>query len=163
LAASSGAIVLLAPSNSWALELETLDTQTGESLLRITRAIYPHATMDDAVYALVVKDLDAAASGDPSLAEMLRNGAAGLNEAAGGDFGSLDAEAQTRMLVKIQDEGFFQKIRGTAVVSLYNNELAWAHFGYEGPSFNKGGYLKRGFDDLQWLPGPPAEASPPAA
>ena len=26
-----------------------------------------------------------------------------------------------------------------------------------------GGYLTRGFDDLNWLPDPPADASPPAA
>jgi hypothetical protein len=24
--------------------------------------------------------------------------------------------------------------------------------GYEGPSFDKGGYLERGFNDLDWLP-----------
>lgn len=163
LAASSGAIALLAPSRTWALELETLDAETGKALLQITRVIYPHETMDDAVYALVVKDLDAAASGDASVAEMLRAGVADLNGKAGGDFGSLDAATQTRVLGEIQDGAFFQKIRGTAVVALYNNQLAWAHFGYEGSSFDKGGYLKRGFDDLQWLPEPPAEVSPPVA
>jgi hypothetical protein len=26
--------------------------------------------------------------------------------------------------------------------------------GYEGPSFDKGGYLNRGFNDLDWLPDP---------
>ena len=57
---------------------------------------------------------------------------------------------------------FFEKIRSTAVVSLYNNELAFAHFGYEGEAFSKGGYLERGFNALTWLPAPSAEASPAA-
>ena len=58
--------------------------------------------------------------------------------------------------------GFFALIRSTSVNSLYSNELAYQHFGYEGASFPKGGYLMRGFNDLKWLPAAPAEASPSA-
>jgi hypothetical protein len=61
-----------------------------------------------------------------------------------------------------QDSAFFQKVRGQTVVSLYNNPLAWRHFGYEGASAEFGGYLERGFDDLNWLPQPPEDASPKA-
>jgi hypothetical protein len=46
-------------------------------------------------------------------------------------------------------------------LALYNNPLVWQAFGYEGASFDHGGYLERGFDDLGWLPDPPPEASPP--
>lgn len=49
------------------------------------------------------------------------------------------------------------------MVALYNNELAFAHFGYEGNAFpfqKGGGYLLRGFNDLKWLPNPTAQASP---
>jgi hypothetical protein len=47
------------------------------------------------------------------------------------------------------------------VVSLYNNELAFAHFGYEGNAFEHGGgYLQRGFNDLTWLSPPSDKASP---
>jgi len=34
--------------------------------------------------------------------------------------------------------------------------------GYEGPSFDKGGYINRGFDDLDWLPAALIEESPDA-
>ena len=37
------------------------------------------------------------------------------------------------------------------VVSLYNQPEVWEKFGYEGESASKGGYIKRGFDDIQWL------------
>ncbi len=47
---------------------------------------------------------------------------------------------------------FFATVRGDIVVSLYNNPLVWRHFGYEGASFDDGGYLERGFDDIGWLP-----------
>src|ERR1700716_2004039 len=134
--ASSTALITLAPSRVWALELKALDERTGKVLLVFTRQIFPHAKLDDAVYALVVKDLDA--------------------EAAGKD-------RQSEITASLAKTPFFEKVRGKAVVSLYNNELAFAHFGYEGNAFQKGGgYLLRGFNDLKWLPAPSAKASPAA-
>jgi len=38
------------------------------------------------------------------------------------------------------------------VVSLYNQHDVWTKLGYEGPSWEKGGYLERGFNDIDWLP-----------
>jgi len=46
----------------------------------------------------------------------------------------------------------FQKIRGDLVVSLYNQKELWPKFGYEGSSAEHGGYIKRGFADIDWLP-----------
>ena len=43
------------------------------------------------------------------------------------------------------------------VVALYDDHEVWELLGYEGPSFDKGGYLDRGFDDLDWLPDPRVE------
>ena len=37
------------------------------------------------------------------------------------------------------------------VVSLYNQKAVWPKFGYEGSSADKGGYINRGFDDIDWL------------
>ena len=47
---------------------------------------------------------------------------------------------------------FFQKVRGDLVVSLYNQKELWPKFGYEGSSAEHGGYIKRGFADIDWLP-----------
>ncbi len=160
IAASSGILGMLAPSQTWALELTTLDKTTAETLLHATRYIYPHKTLDDAVYALVVKDLDSAAS-DKDTEKLLTEGVAALNKSAGGDWLAADSDKQFSTLDNMSDSDFFQKIRGTAIVSLYNNEMAWAHFGYEGDAWTKGGYLTRGFNDLKWLPDPPKNASPP--
>ena len=161
IAASSGTLSLLAPSRTWALELSNLDATSGQILLLATRHIYPHATLDDAVYALEVKELDKAAA-DDATAKMLTKGVAALNLGADGDWYAAEDEKQLDILSKMSDSEFFQKIRGTAVVALYNNDMAWAHFGYQGDAWSEGGYLERGFNDLSWLPDPPAEASPPA-
>ena len=161
--ASSTALITLAPSRVWALELKVLDERTGNALLVFTRQIFPHAKLDDAVYALVVKDLDAEAAGSADVKNLLTEGAAGIDKAAGGDFTAAAKDKQSEIPASLAKTPFFEKVRGKAVVSLYNNELAFAHFGYEGNAFQKGGgYLLRGFNDLKWLPAPSVKASPVA-
>lgn len=161
--ASSTALIALAPSRAWALELKALDQPTGNTLLVFTRQIFPHAKLDDAVYALVVKDLDTEAAGSADVKKLLTEGAAGLDKAAGGSFVTAPKEKQAEITASLAKTPFFEKVRGKSVGSLYNNELAFAHFGYEGNAFQKGGgYLLRGFNDLKWLPAPSAAASPAA-
>jgi len=160
LAMTSGSIALLAPSRSWALELNSLNDHTGKTLLQFCRHLYPHADLEDAVYALVVKDLDASAADDPDIRMLLQSGVQDLDSAAGGDWLSIGDDAQFLYVDSLQGTPFFEKLRGTAVVSLYNNDMAFAHFGYEGKKGNAG-YLHRGFDDLTWLPDLPDKASGP--
>lgn len=158
---SSGALLALAPSRAWALELKTFDANTGKSLLMLTRYIYPHDKLDDAVYALVVKDLDAEAGTTEATKTLLTGGVAGLDKANGGNWLGAPRDKQAALVKSIAGTPFFEKVRGKAITSLYNNDLAFAHFGYEGNAWRKGGgYLKRGFNDLKWLPNPPEKASP---
>ena len=154
---SSGPIALLAPSQTWALPMTALDTDSGNKLLVMIRRIYPHDTLEDAAYAFSVKALDERASKDPGVADALRQGLATL-DAKG--WGKLDEAGQVKVLEGIQETDFFAIVRSTSVNTLYSSELAYAHFGYEGASFPKGGYLLRGFNDLTWLPNPPEAASP---
>lgn len=153
LAFASGPIALLAPSRSWALSLETLTSRQGEMLLAITRHIFPHPDLEDAAYALTVKSLDGKA-GDASVREQLENGMAELDAAAGGDWLALDEAARLERLSALAGTPFFELVRGDAIVSLYDNPLAYVHFGYGGAE-GDGGYLMKGFNDLTWLPDPP--------
>ena len=64
------------------------------------------------------------------------------------------ADEQLLALQAIEGSDFFELVRSTAVVEVYSDERTWQVCGYEGPSFDQGGYLHRGFDDLAWLPDP---------
>ena len=163
LAATSGVLATLAPSTSWAMMTKVLNDAEASAILKVARGIFPHDTLDDAVYALVVKDLDAAAAGDAGVAKLLRDGLKELDKLASGNWAGLDYVQRENLVIKMAGSPFFEKIRGTSVVSLYNNDMAWAHFGYEGESFDHGGYFDRGFQDLDWLPEPSADASPAKA
>jgi hypothetical protein len=158
--AVSSILATLAPSRAWALELQGLDTHQGEVLLAMTRQIYPHATLDSAVYALVVKSLDDKAKADPKVRQQLADGVKQLDAKAGSNWLTRAPDAQAQDVQALAGTDFFHTVRSTAVVALYSNTMAYAHFGY-GAAQGDGGYLTQGFNNLSWLPDPPAGASGP--
>jgi hypothetical protein len=144
----------------WTASLKTLTAHEGEALLKMARQIFPHDRLDDSYYIKVVEDLDGEASSKPATAKMIHAGVANLDHSAKGKFAAQPADDQVAALKKIQHTPFFEKVRSTEMVSLYNNEEVWKVFGYQGASYRFGGYLHHGFNDLTWLPEPPEAASP---
>ena len=153
-------LAALAPSRAWALELGALSAPEGNAVLAFAQTLYPHRTLPTAVYAFVVRDVDKAAAGDAAKAATLHDGVKSLDAAAGGSFVAATPEARLAAARKLEGTPFFSMVRSTCITSLYDNELAYAHFGYQGASWPKGGYKHRGFNDLTWLPNPPEDASP---
>jgi len=158
-------IAMLAPSRAWAVELTHIDQAQADAIMTLARTLYPHKTLPDAVYALAAKDVDAKAT-DQKTMDVIKNGVAKLNDAAQGKWAgntSLSDAQRTAIVEANQTDPFVLLVRTQCVTSLYNNDMSFAHFGYEGEAFSKGGYVGRGFNDLTWLPNPPASASPPVA
>ncbi|MNW11081.1 hypothetical protein D3C71_2084400 [compost metagenome] len=52
---------------------------------------------------------------------------------------------------EIETTPFFRETRSALMFGLYDNKTLFPLFGYEGSSVEKGGYLARGFNDLDWL------------
>ena len=159
--AAGTVLASLAPSPVWALELKTLSKTEGETLMAMGRVLYPHKKLPDAVYALLAKDLDAKAAGDATAATQIRDGIKSLDQAAGGSFAKAAAPRKLQIVKAMEGQPFFNTVRGQCVTSLYDNDMAFAALGYPGSSWEKGGYITRGFQDLKWLPAPSAQASPP--
>jgi hypothetical protein len=118
-----------------------------ETVTAAARAMYPHAGLSDRVYARVAAKL---AEGDDAV---VAEGVAS-QDAGGTPFVELDERARLEALRAIEGSVFFELVRTTAVVEVYTDRETWDLLGYEGPSFAKGGYIERGFDDLDWLPEP---------
>ena len=153
--ATGSVLATLAPSPVWAVELKTLSKAEGQTLMAMGRTLYPHKKLPDAVYALLAKDLDGKADAS------MRAGIKALDDAAGGSFVKADAAKRLQVVKAIEGTPFFNTVRGQCVTSLYDNDMAYAVFGYPGSAWEKGGYITRGFQDLKWLPAPSKEASPP--
>ena len=158
--ATGTVLAALAPSPVWALELKQLTTAEGQTLMAMGRVLYPHKKLPDAVYALLTKDLDAKAAADAGVAKQLRSGIESLNNAASGSFDKVSDARKLEIVKALEGTPFFATVRGQCVTSLYDNDMAFAVFGYPGSAWEKGGYITRGFQDLKWLPAPSLAASP---
>ncbi len=154
-AAVTPAGVIVGADGAWATTSETLKPDTFATLVQMSRDLYPHDSLEDKFYAAAVSGLDAAAKTDEALKTMLEDGAAALAKGAkdlGADsYAMLKDEAQRLGLIKASATDFMQKVRGNLVTGIYNNKEVWPIFGYEGESASKGGYINRGFNDLDWV------------
>ena len=150
---ASGA--LIHTSEAWGLEVKNLKPETMQALIKIARDIYPHDRIADKFYAIAMKSFDDKAS-DAAVKKGFEDGVAGLDAAAkkahGVNYVNVGWEGQrTKLLEAVESTPFFQGIRGNLVVGLYNQKDVWPLFGYEGESASKGGYINRGFNDINWL------------
>jgi hypothetical protein len=132
---------LLASETQPTIILSFLTPAEAEAVLTLSRLIYPHSFLEDEHYLQALQSLDEKASNDAALGKTLKDGAALLAK-----------QTSIALTDTIQQAPIFQSLRGHLVVALYNNKNVWPLFGYEGPSFPKGGYLHRGFNDINWLP-----------
>jgi len=155
--AAGSPLALLAPSRTWAVELTSLTSAEGVTLLAAARTIAPHDKLEDAAYAFVIRALDTAAAKDEALHKQLEEGVASL----GAGFAGAPEDERVEALRKLEPTPFFQNLRVQTLQVLYSTPLAYACFGYEGEAFSKGGYLQRGFNDLHWLPDVPLADSGP--
>lgn len=141
----------------YALDLKSLNDSAGKTLVRMARDIFPHDKVPDKLYAAAIAPYDQQAASDPKLKALLNKGVAQLNAAAISRYGKAYADIpgegeRVVLLYEIEQGEFFQKVRGDLIFGLYNNKDVWPLFGYEGSSWEKGGYLNRGFNDINWLP-----------
>ena len=158
----SGTTTILASNGAWAMDLKALSPSEAETLLKMTRQLYPHRMLGDIYYAEVVEAFDTKMQADSTLKGLVTEGVAGLDRVYGVPWLVLSEGYQIDALKRIEKSEFFQTLRGHTVVALYNNKNIWPNFGYQGSSAQDGGYLFRGFQDAGWTMQPDAEASPPA-
>ncbi|MGS1093385.1 gluconate 2-dehydrogenase subunit 3 family protein [Aquamicrobium terrae] len=144
---------VISPEHAWGLETSALKPETMATLIQMARDIYPHDQVPDRFYAIAVKTHDEQAGKDTAHKDLIESGIADLDKRAGeGGYRGLGwEEERVEVLKQIEETPFFQAIRGGLVVGLYNQKELWPIFGYEGESYSKGGYITRGFDDIEWL------------
>ena len=151
-AATGGRVLTDAQSSSDA----PLGPEDLRVLVKFARDLFPHDRLLDEYYSAAIAGLEGEAKKDSATRNLLAGGVAELNRlamaAAGKPYADVTDE-NTRVAVIKQVEGkpFFTKVYGGAIVGLYNNPNVWPKFGYEGPSSAKGGYINRGFSDIDWL------------
>ena len=147
----TGVGFIAAPNAAWALEVTVITSEQMATLVQMARDIYPHDQVADRFYAIAVKGYDS--EGTKGLVSA---GVAELDAAAKaqGHTNYLSIgweEDRVKVLQAVEGTAFFQTVRAGLVTGLYNQKEVWPIFGYQGESFSQGGYIDRGFDDIDWL------------
>lgn len=135
-------------ASSEAVELKSLNRTQARVLLSVTRTMFPHDFLPDDQYLKIVGTIDAKAAADQGVASMVNEALASFPV----DFTAADEGKREDYLRSLEESPFFGIIYEEAIVGLYGNPMVSALLGFEGSSVEHGGYLKRGFDDISWLP-----------
>ena len=149
--AVTGAGFIAAPNAAWAVEVTVITPDQMATLLQMARDIYSHDQVPDPFYAVAVKGYDS-----EDMKALVAEGVTALDAAArAAGFDSYVAagweEDRVKLLQGIATTPFFQTILSGVVTVLYNQKEVWPIFGYQGESFSQGGYIERGFNDIDWL------------
>jgi hypothetical protein len=133
--------------------LKALSANEGHSLLMMARTLFPHDFLGDNYYMNIVNSIDAKAAADANTKSMVQDGIKMLDSYAG-KFSAQSEASRTSFLQSVEKSraGFFGMVYGETVGGLYGNQDIWKIIGFEGSAVEKGGYINRGFNDINWLP-----------
>ncbi len=140
----------------WTGGLATLSTADAEILLSAVQTLYPHENLDPLIYRRVIIHFDRLAAAEKA-ASLFAVFCESLRQAEPLPFSDLSESYRIQALKRIELEPAFFFVQRMAVRYLYDDVEVWAAFGYEGASVHLGGYVTRGFNDLDWLPPLPNE------
>jgi hypothetical protein len=113
--------------------------------------LFPIPELGAGPYQRVAAGIAAAVRGQLPQFTQVHEGIEQLDAAAGGSFLDLPEPAQVEQLQQIEAGEFFQFVYAAVRSGLFDDREVWALLGYEGSSLEKGGYLNRGLNDIDWL------------
>jgi len=146
--AAGGALLSVFPGCALEAGISKTDTQ---ALLRVARLLYPHDDLRDEVYKEALLPLRERAVATDNLAEVLHFGLEELDRVVGGEWSTAPEDVQVDALKRIENGIFFDTVQDDVRTELYLHPETWKLLGYEGSSVEYGGYINRGFDDIDWL------------
>lgn len=141
--------------------LRVLAADDAQMLLRVCRRVLPLDGVSDAAFWSAVMALDANAAEHVAEGKLLMDGARAMRNHLGEGWATAPDAAIDAYLESAQGASLLQPVLAVAVPVFVALPEVWAVVGYEGESLSKGGYLRRGFNDLAWLPEPSADAAGP--
>lgn len=134
-----------------------LPADAAARLVRVIRVAFPHRAVPDGPYVRTAEHILGLVSTDAYQTALLGQGLDGLDAVRDAPFGELSDDDALTVLRSVEHTPFFVLVRSSTVTFMYSDPELWEAVGYEGPSSHLGGYVDRGFDDLDWLPDPRIE------
>lgn len=148
------ATTTIGPAGSWAASGVSAEQRL--TLIRMARDIYPHDDfLPDEPYVAAVDTILGDAAKNEATRKLVAGGLADLEGRSQSTYGAAyaavaDGYKREGLLRSIELTDFFQRFRGELLMGIYNNKSLWPKFGYDGSSWERGGFMDS-FDKIDWL------------
>jgi len=123
-----------------------------EALTQYAYLIMPLLGPEHAVYRAVADKVTGQASQAPEIASLMESGMAALEAAGRGGWLQLPMQDKVQVIGNLSATPFFGYLRWITSEVVMRDPSLWQSVGYQGSAIEHGGYLYRGFDDIDWLP-----------
>lgn len=128
------------------------DARLLQTLQQLALRLFPHPWLPSEHYAEIAGALLGRAATDATLAKLLGAGVEALDAGNATAWLQRSEAQQVAAIRRLEGSGFFRTLRRSTIEHLYRDRAVWDEIGYEGSSVEFGGYVNRGFDDIDWLP-----------
>jgi hypothetical protein len=109
--------------------------------------LFPFPNLDPVMYVQVAEHILAGST--PTFEQGLQE----LRTASGNlHWLDLDESLRIELLANVEKEPFFAHLRQGTIEILYRSTVTFDMIGYGGSAIEHGGYINRGFDQIDWLP-----------
>ena len=122
-----------------------------QALSKVIYQLFPHPRLDKGVYEQVTQQVSDRVAQSAELTVMMKNAMESLSRNARENKAALPDREKMEQLEIIQHTPFFQFVLNEALGGIYRHPLTWELLGFEGSSLEFGGYINRGFNDIDWL------------
>ena len=132
--------------------------QLEETLEELLFQLFPHPGLRqhrdrNNIYRRISNTILEQSDSSTATQEIVVTGINNLNRLAGSKGWNLQTETRRLEILKqIEGTPFFNYLRNTAIDVLYRDPEVWRLVGYGGSAVEHGGYIRRGFDTIDWLP-----------
>lgn len=144
--------------DDWADALTLLSPGAAATVVAVVRTLFPHDAIPERVYRRTVLHMDRLFAASPAAAQLVAEALDTLDAALPLPFGDRSESYRVAGLKAIEATPAFTVLQRTAVRFFYDDVEVWQACGYEGAVSDIGGFVHRGFDDLDWLPEPAGAA-----
>ena len=128
-----------------------------ETLVQYAYLMLPVLEPTHTRYRAVADKVSLQASQVPAIASLMEGGIAALNATDKGLWLNQPLEERVSIISDLAGTPFFNYLHWVTSEIVMRDPGLWEKLGYQGSAIEHGGYLHRGFDDIDWLP--PAEAA----
>lgn len=125
---------------------------SGKILPDVVYRLFPHPGLSKDVYDQIAEQLSRKIGQSAELTAMLDDAMEALAGDSHENWSALPERGKVEAIGKIQHMPFFQFVLNETLGMVYRHPLTWELLGYEGSSLEFGGYIDRGFNDIDWLP-----------